>query len=441
MSKKNRSSVKTALSFHDLRNQAQQCTFRERVGHFSRFIAQMQASQEHYYLREIVSPPGRVVDLIDPQTWRKRTFRMFGSNNYLGLANHPSVCEAMRRAVTNYGAGVSGPPLLNGYTRLHRELEERLSAFKQAEDTLIFPTGYAANTGLITALTTPRDLVCYDELSHASLCDGLKLARATAQSFRHNDLHQLRQLLEDPAHAAAGDRFVGVEGVYSMDGDLAPLDRMVPLCRKHRAILILDDAHGSGVMGASGRGTAEHFGMEGQIDITMGTFSKTFGVVGGFVSADKAVIDYLRYFARSYMFSASLPPAVIAAVLAGLEVIAREPERREQLQRNVRYLADGLERLGLPVHPEAAIIALRVPRGMNIRAAAGRFHQAGIFLNAIEYPAVPLDEQRFRISVMADHTREDLDQLLETVGKVWGNFENGELRNGTNSDCGLRIAD
>ena len=181
--------------------------------------------------------------------------------------------------------------------------------------------------------------------------------------------------------------------------------------------------------------------MEGQIDITMGTFSKTFGVVGGFVSADKAVIDYLRYFARSYMFSASLPPAVIAAVLAGLEVIAREPERREQLQRNVRYLADGLERLGLPVHPEAAIIALRVPRGMNIRAAAGRFHQAGIFLNAIEYPAVPLDEQRFRISVMADHTREDLDRLLETVGRVWGNFESRELRNGTNSDCGLRIAD
>lgn len=429
MSKKITASAKATAGFRDLRARGEQCTFRERVDYFSRFIAQLKASREHYYLREIVSAPGRVIDLIDPQTGRKRTFRMFGSNNYLGLANHPAVCKAMQRAVARYGAGVSGPPLLNGYTRLHRELEERLSAFKQAEDTLIFPTGYAANVGLITALTTPRDAVCYDELSHASLCDGLRLARVNALPFRHNDLRQLRQLLVDPAHIAGGDRFVGVEGVYSMDGDLAPLDRIVPLCRKHRAILILDDAHGSGVMGASGRGSAEHFGLEGQIDITMGTFSKTFGVVGGFVSAGKAIIDYLRYFARSYMFSASLPPAVIAAVLAGLDIIEREPERREQLRRNVRYLADGLARLGLAVHPEAAIIALRVPHGMNIRAAAGHFHRAGIFLNAIEYPAVPLDAQRFRISVMADHTREDLDRLLETVGKVWEKFDHGKLRN------------
>jgi len=184
-------------------------------------------------------------------------------------------------------------------------------------------------------------------------------------------------------------------------------------------VLILDDAHGTGVMGASGSGTAEHFGLEKSIDITMGTFSKAFGVVGGFVSSSRPIVSYMRVFARSYMFSASLPPVVIAAVLACLDVIEGEPWLREQLRANVAYAAEGFRRLGFDVHPESAIIALRVPATMNIREAALRFHEAGVFVNCVEYPAVPLDQQRFRVSLMATHTKEDIDRLLEVTAGVW----------------------
>jgi glycine C-acetyltransferase len=204
-----------------------------------------------------------------------------------------------------------------------------------------------------------------------------------------------------------------------MDGDLAPLDQLAPLCRQHGARLILDDAHGTGVLGASGAGTAEHFGLAGQVDVTMGTFSKVFGAVGGFLSGAGPLVEYLRFFARSYMFSASLPPAVAAAVLAGLDVLAAEPERRRLLRTNVDYAVQGLRALGFNVATPSAIIALRVPLHMDLRRAAHRFHELGVFVNAVEYPAVPRREQRFRISLMATHTRADLDRLLESVATVW----------------------
>ena len=212
-----------------------------------------------------------------------------------------------------------------------------------------------------------------------------------------------------------------------MDGDLAPLDVLVPLCKSHGAILVVDDAHGTGVMGTTGRGTAEHFGVEGQVDVTMGTFSKTFAMTGGFVAASKAIIDYLRYFARSYMFSASLPPVVIATILAGLDVIENEPELLTQLRDNVGYAAVGLQRLTFAANPSAAIIPLRVPVGMNIRKAAQRFHELGIFVNSVEYPAVPISQQRFRLSLMATHTQEDIDRLGEAVQTVWNEWNIGML--------------
>jgi glycine C-acetyltransferase len=397
----------------------------ERVARFQARFAALPPEQRLSYRRVVTSPADREVEVIDPRTGAPRRMLMFGSNNYLGLANHPYVRAAVAAAIDRFGVGLGGPPLLNGTTRLHQELEERLSALKHAEATALFASGYGANVGLVTALADPRqDAVIFDEYSHASLVDAVRMAGLRPMTFPHNDVDALAAALTDPG-TRRGDTFVGVEGVYSMDGDLAPLDRIVPLCRQHGAFLVLDDAHGTGVLGEGGSGAASHFGVAGQVDITMGTFSKAFGMAGGFVSASRPLVEYLRFFARSYMFSASLPPVVVAAVLAGLDVLEREPERIERLRGNVRYAAAALARLGLRLAPEAAILTLRAPRGMDVRRAAARFHEAGIFLNSVEYPAVPRDEQRLRISLMASHTRGDIDRLVGRIEEIWLHGEEG----------------
>jgi glycine C-acetyltransferase len=290
---------------------------------------------------------------------------------------------------------------------------------KGTEAALLFSSGYNANVGLVVGLAQKQDLVLYDAYSHASFCDGLRLAGVPSMHFEHNAVSELERLLQLESVRACGDLFVGVEGVYSMDGDLAPLDRIVPLCERYGATLILDDAHGTGVMGERGRGTAEHFGLDGAIPLTMGTFSKTFAVTGGFVAGPSPLINYLRFFARSYMFSASLPPVVVATVLAGMDVIEHESWLLEDLRRNVAYAAESLRQAGFDVTPQAAIIPLRVPDWMDIRHAGRLFHERGIFVNSVEYPAVPKAEQRFRISMMATHRREDIDRLVEAAQAVW----------------------
>ncbi|HUL43310.1 MAG TPA: aminotransferase class I/II-fold pyridoxal phosphate-dependent enzyme [Bacteroidota bacterium] len=392
---------------------------REKTSVLSGFLDQLNSQNENLCMRKVVSPADRVVVVIDPATHERRRMLMFGSNNYLGLANHPHVCAMARQAIRDYGAGVGGPPLLNGYTGLHRTLEERLAAFKGTDDALIFSSGYGANVGMVAGLMNPDDMVIYDAYSHASFCDGITLSGVQSHRFPHNDISRLRAILQGQRQNSTRDIFIGVEGVYSMDGDIAPLDGIADLASQFDAILLVDDAHGTGVMGPTGRGTPEHFGMEGKIDVVMGTFSKVFAATGGFVAASKPIIDYLRYFARSYMFSASLPPAVIATVLGGLDVIEREPGLRQRLHENVNYAVQGLRSIGIEVRPEAAIIPLRVPVGMNIRSMAYKFHSLGIFVNSVEYPAVPISQQRFRVSLMATHTREDIDNLVEAVERVW----------------------
>jgi len=406
------------FTFRDILKNGKQLFFSDRINAFNSFMSELSANQQNFYMRQVTSAADRQVEIIDPLTNHKKKMLMFGSNNYLGLANHPYVLKQVKNAIEKFGVGIGGPPLLNGYTHLYRELEEQLAYLKHAEDSLLFSSGYAANVGLMSAIIHQSDRVLYDEYSHASFCDGLRLARADATSFKHNDMKGLDSLLNMKSKSS-GDIFVGVEGVYSMDGDLAPLTRVTTLCKKKKAILILDDAHGTGVMGKTGKGTAEHFGVEELVDITMGTFSKTFGVCGGFISASKPVINFLRYFARSHMFSASLPPVVVAAVLAGLKVMQNKPELIKDLHENVRYANKRLKRIGIDINPQSAILALRVPETMNIRDAAHHFHKSGIFVNSIEYPAVPLNQQRFRISLMATHTKDDIDRLLSAVEEVW----------------------
>ena len=390
----------------------------DRTRSFSLFLNDLKARGEHSYFRLVSSPAGREVTVLDAETGAPTQLLMFASNNYLGLANHPYVRQKVKETIGTYGVGVGGPPLLNGYTKKMNELEERLAHFKHQEDALIFSTGFAANLGLMAAVTGPDDAIVFDALSHASLLDGLKLSDALHEKVAHNDVAALEKALSQHA-ASAAQLFVAVEGVYSMDGDLAPLDRIVPLCKKYKALCLLDDAHGTGVLGSDGSGTAAHFGLEGEIDVSMGTFSKAFAVTGGFIAASREVVQYLRYFARSYMFSAALPPMNLAAVLAGIEVIEREPERRLRLLEQAEYAREKLGGFEFYARPQAAIIALKAPQWLDIRRANRALYQRGIFLNAIEYPAVAHHVQRFRISLMADHTRSDIDRLVSAIEDVW----------------------
>lgn len=411
------------FDLRDILIRGRKMKLKEKTEFFDSFINNLLSNKQMLHLRCISSPADREVNVVDAYTGEVKSMLMFGSNNYLGLANHPYVKEFVTKIIQKYGAGIGGPPLLNGYTAIHRELEERLAHLKGAEDVLIFSSGYGANVGLVSALMNNDDLVVYDLYSHASFHDGIKMSGAQAVNFSHNDVKLLEQTLEKTESLKFKDRFVGVEGVYSMDGDIAPLDQIVPICKKNNALLIVDDAHGTGAMGLKGSGTAEHFGLEGNIDITMGTFSKTFAVTGGFVAASKSIINYLRFFARSYMFSASLPPTVIATVLASLDVMEMQPDLHQKLQENINYTASCFNQLGFPANSLTPIFPLKVPVSMNIRQAGYEFHQKGIFINSVEFPAVPKSQQRFRISIMASHTKNDIDRLMEAILDIWKSNE------------------
>lgn len=410
------------FSLRDILLKGRHMKLNERTAFFNEFIMQESESGNNLYMRIINSAADREVEILIPQTGETKRMLMFGSNNYLGLANHPYIKEATIKAIKEFGAGIGGPPLLNGYSKLHMEVEEMLAAFKGKESAMIFSSGYGANVGLVSGLINPGDIVIYDEYSHASFCDGLKMGKIQSESFKHNDTKELENMLNKYSAICQGDIFVAVEGVYSMDGDMAPLDTITALCNLYNAHLIVDDAHGSGVVGENGKGTASFFGVDDKTDVIMGTFSKAFGVTGGFVCGSSELINYLRFFARSYMFSASLPPAVVAAVKAGLEVMQNEPGLFESLHNNIHYLNRKLYESGFDIKSETPIFALKVPQEMNIRNSVNYFHNLGIFLNSIEYPAVPVNQQRFRISIMATHTKEDIDRLVECIQEVWYKF-------------------
>ena len=401
---------------------------RERTQFFARWVRGMREREDSLHLRPIASPTDRVTLVGDHTTEGDREMLMFGANSYLGLMTHPYVKQRMKEAIDTYGVGLSGSPLLNGRSRIHMELEERIAALKGKEDAVIFQSGYGANVGLLSTLPGRRDHIVCDRLSHASFMDGTKMSAARTLTFAHNDVAELAALLEG-LDDEPGETFVGVEGVYSMDGDLAPLDEIVALCRRHDAFLIVDDAHGTGVTGPGGRGSAAHFDVAGDVDLMLVTFSKAFGVTGAAVATSHEIAEYLRYTARSYVFSTSIPPASVAAVLASIELMEREPGLHAQLLHLMAYTARGLRTLGFELpEPESAIIALMAPEGLDVRSAIRDLHRRGIFLNTIEYPAVPVNQQRFRISLMATHTERDVDRMLETFAEVWDAYAPPEHR-------------
>lgn len=383
------------------------------------FFKQAMAMQTLTYKRSVLSAADRQVLVKDPFRGVIRNMLMFASNNYLGLAIHPHVTKRVKKALDEFGNGIGGPPLLNGYIKLIEETEERLAAFKSHESAIIFSSGFMANLGVVSALAEQNDTIIYDDLSHASFYDGIRMTKAKAIPFAHNDMEKLKRLAEHYATETKGTVFICMEGVYSMDGDIAPLNEISRISKNTGSVLIVDDAHGTGVLGENGSGTASHLGCENDIDITMGTFSKVFATCGGFITASETLIEYLRYYARPYMFSASIPPPVAATVLGGIEVIETEPWLRQQLLSNVEYAIKKLKPFGFYAPPQAAIITLALPEKMDIRKSAYLFHEKDIFLNPVEYPAVPASKQRFRISMMATHTQEDIDRLATVVEEVW----------------------
>jgi glycine C-acetyltransferase len=371
------------------------------------------------YLRNIASPAGRCVSIKDPFNGKMKEMLMFASNNYLGLANHPYVRKAVKKAIDKYGCGIGGPPLLNGYLGITKQAEERLADFKGKESAMLFSSGFLANLGVVSSLAQHNDIIFFDELSHASFYDGLKLTKAKREIFPHNDIDELKKLMLLHSQSIDGDMFVFTEGVFSMDGNLGKLNEIAELCKMFDAKIVLDDAHGTGVIGPGGKGTAAHLHCEDDIEVLMGTFSKVFATSGGFLAASKDLIDYLRFHARSYIFSAAIPPTVVAAVIAGMDVIEKEPWLQKTLLENVSYGISQLSRFGFYATPEAAIVALKIPEFLDIRKAAFSLHEKGIFINSIEYPAVPEGQERFRISFMAEHTKEDIDYLVSCLDEVW----------------------
>ncbi len=341
---------------------------------------------------------------------------MIGSNNYLGLTNHPKVKEAAINAIKKYGTGCAGSRFLNGTLDIHIELEEKLAKFMRKESALIFSTGFQVNLGVISSLIGKDDVVIIDKMDHASIVDGCRLSFGEVKRYKHNDIEDLERVLKE---CNGKPKLVIVDGVFSMEGDIAKLPEVVKLCKKYGARLMVDDAHGIGVLGQTGRGTSEHFGVEEDIDLVMGTYSKSLASIGGFIAGARDVINYIKHFGRAFIFSASPPPASVAAVSAAIDIIENEPERREQLWRNTNKMLKSFRELGFDIGvAETPIIPVIVGEDELAFKFVMMLQEEGIFANVAVSPAVPPGKALIRTSYMATHTDEHLDRVLEAFKKV-----------------------
>lgn len=387
----------------------QQVALFEKCRQFTR-AREVQAAGLYPYFKPISESEDTVV-VIEGQ---KRI--MLGSNNYLGLTHHPKVLEAASRALRSYGSGCTGSRFLNGTLDLHERLEAALAEFVGKESCLVFSTGYQANLGLISGLVGRGDVVYLDKLDHASIVDGAKLSYGETERFNHGDLAGLERKLE---RRGAGGALIVVDGVFSMEGNIADVPGLVRVARKHGAALAVDDAHSIGVLGPNGDGTAAHFGLTDEVDIIAGTFSKSLASIGGFVAAPEGVIHYLRHHSRPLMFTASLPPANTAGVLAALEVLQREPERRDQLWANTRRLQQGFRDLGFDIGPtQTPIVPVLIGPMEKTFLFWRKLFDSGVFTNPVAPPAVAPTQCRLRTSLMATHTSEQIDYALEQFARI-----------------------
>jgi 8-amino-7-oxononanoate synthase len=373
-------------------------------------IEEAQASGNYFFFRELGSPQSPEVMV------NGKRMIMIGSNNYLGLTTHPRIKEAAINAIEQYGSGCTGSRLLNGNLVIHEELEEKLAAFARKEAAVVFATGYLANLGGIASLVGRHDLMIIDQYDHASIIDGCRLSFGRVVKFRHNDMNDLERILKKEAGQA---KLIIVDGVFSMEGDIIKLPEMVELARKHGARIFLDDAHSIGVLGQEGRGTEEHYGMEDGADLVMGTFSKSLAANGGFVAGPKKVVSWIKHLGRTQIFSASLPPVMVAVVSAALDVIRDEPQLRQRLWENTRKMKQGYNELGLDTGvSETPIIPVLVKDTAKVYGMCRALADRGVFVNPVVSPAVPPGRELLRTSYMSTHKEEHLDMVLEEFGEV-----------------------
>ena len=371
---------------------------------------QAQAAGLYPYFIPLTNSEGTVAWLNDHR------LIMIGSNNYLGLTTHPRVRQAALAAIERYGTSCTGSRFLNGTLELHLELERRLAEFVEKEAALVFSTGYQTNLGTISALVGRGDFVITDKEDHASILDGCRLSYGQMRRFAHNDVAGLERVLASLPESAG--RLVVVDGVFSMGGDIAPLPELVAVCRRYGARLMVDDAHSIGVLG-DGRGTAAYFGVTDQVDLIMGTFSKSFASLGGFIAGDEDVIHYIQHHARSMIFSASIAPANAAAALAALEVMIEEPERSRKVMAIGERMREGYRKLGFNVgNSQTPIVPVIIGENIGTFLAWKMLFEAGVYTNPVIAPAVPEGQALLRTSYMATHTDEQLDFVLEAFGEI-----------------------
>lgn len=381
------------------------------VRSLQRELDSLKADGLHRWLRRVDSPQGSRIRVDG-----REAIHLAG-NDYLGLACHPLLTQAACQAALQYGCAAASARLISGNYDLYPQLEEQLARFKQTEAALLFSTGYQANLGVISALMGSQDVVFSDALNHASIVDGCRLSRAQVRIFPHNDLITLERLLKQ--EISTGRRLIVVDGLYSMDGDVAPLREIVGLAERYDCMTLVDDSHGTGVLGETGRGAAEAMGVLGRIDIETGSLAKALGGFGAYVVGSRTVVEYLINRARPFIFTCALPPAVPATVLKALTIVDQEPQRRQRLWDNTRYMRAGLREVGFEVSPSGTqIIPLMVGEPERTMRFCQELLDRGVFAQGIRYPSVPRGTERIRLTVTAAHSKADLDAALAALAEA-----------------------
>jgi glycine C-acetyltransferase len=394
-----------------------QTTTRPQLAYLTEVLNDLRTKGTHFRLRVLDDQQAPVCH------YDGREVINLASNNYLGLANHPKLIEASLKATRDLGVGSGAVRTIAGTMRIHMELEEKIARFKNVEACVVFQSGFAANAGTVSAILGKDDFILSDELNHASIIDGARLSRAKIKVFRHKDVAHCEELLKEVANEP-GHKLVITDGVFSMDGDIGPVDKLAPLAEKYGAIMMVDDAHASGVLGRNGRGSIDHFGMHGRVDVQVGTLSKAIGALGGYVCGSKDLIDYLYHRARPFLFSTSHPPSVAATCIAAFDILEQEPERIERLWDNTRYFQSELRRTGFNIGgintpaTETPITPVIIGEGRAAMDYSRALFEEGVMGTGIAFPTVPEGKARIRLILTSEHTRAQLDRALETLERV-----------------------
>ncbi|HNR04495.1 MAG TPA: aminotransferase class I/II-fold pyridoxal phosphate-dependent enzyme [Bacillota bacterium] len=388
---------------------------------FGEYLKDIREKRHLQYRRISTDGSGPVMKVVDHYTGKIKEMVYLASNDYLNLTKHPRTIAAGRKALEKYGSGAGSVPLLGGTLDIHIELEKKIAKFKGCEDSIIYTSGFGSNCGSLLSILQEKDIAILDTYVHASIIDGCK--STNIRFFRHNDMNSLERVLQRVKDKYR-TKLIAVDGVYSMDGDIAPLDRIAELAKTHGAYVMVDEAHATGVIGDTGRGTPQHHKIEGKVDIVAGTLSKALGGVGGFIAANSELVELLRYYSRPYIFSTAMTPQVAGSLLAAIDVIEEEPEHRERLWENIRYFKSNLTALGFDLgNSETAIFPIIIGNDLKVKEICRRLHELDIYANPVMYPAVPKRLSRIRMSLMSAHTKEHLDKALdalETAGREYG---------------------